>query len=328
VINGDELINEQARYIRLVTTQVHDGTGWSLSFFEFWAEGAAPPPSCRLRALNALANAEVNPDYRVGKAIDLATNTQWIATTNGTSPDNNNAWYQIDLGSRKQIDRVKWIGATGTPFYASSPTDYSIAVSDDENSWTPVLSRVNAGPVFNGSESMSAQGRYVRITTTKVFDGTGWSLSFHEFWVEGSDVSNLLAAKVTPSADVPGYPATNAIDNSRGTQWVASLEPSLQNNIAWLKLDFGSRKQLNRVRWIGATASPYPPASSPTDYSIQVSDDDANWQTILTRNNTVRVANGDELINEQARFLKLATTQVDDGTGWSLSFFEFWVEGY
>jgi len=59
-----------------------------------------------------------------------------------------------------------------------------------------------------------------------------------------------------------------------------------------------------------------------------VADDDANWQTILTRNNTVRVANGDELINEQARFLKLATTQVDDGTGWSLSFFEFWVEGY
>src|SRR3989442_746204 len=89
----------------------------------------------------------------------------------------------------------------------------------------------------------------------------------------------------------------------------------------------GSRKQLNRVRWQGATGSPYP-ASSPTDYSIQVSDDGTNWRTILTRNNTVRVAKGDELINEQARFLRLVTTQVDDGTGWSLSFFEFWAEGY
>ena len=326
VANGNELINQQARYIRLVTTQVNDGTGWSLSFFELWAEGAAPPPSGRLRTLRVSGSAEANgTNYSVGKASDLDFTTQWVASLE-PSLDNNNAWYQIDLGSRKQIDRVRWAGANGSPYPASSPTNYSIQVSDDGVSWNTVLVRTNTGRVVNGNESMSAQGRYVRIMTTKVNDGTGWSLSFYELWAEG-DASNILAANATASAEATGYPAANAVDGSTATQWVANFNPTFNNNNASFQLDFGSRKQINRIRWQGADGSPYP-ASSPTDYSIQVSDDGANWRAVATRTHTIRVTNGDELINAQGRFLRLVTTKVNDGTGWSLSFFEFWAEGY
>jgi hypothetical protein len=38
VLNGDEVIGATARYVRLQTTKVNDGTGWSLGFGEFWAE--------------------------------------------------------------------------------------------------------------------------------------------------------------------------------------------------------------------------------------------------------------------------------------------------
>ena len=50
--------------------------------------------------------------------------------------------------------------------------------------------------------------------------------------------------------------------------------------------------------------------------------------TVVTRTNSVAVLNGDELIDAQARYLRLVTTQVNDGTGWSLSFNDFWAEGF
>jgi hypothetical protein len=44
VVNGNEPLNAQARFLRMLTSKVSDGTGWSLSFFEFWAEGPTSPP--------------------------------------------------------------------------------------------------------------------------------------------------------------------------------------------------------------------------------------------------------------------------------------------
>lgn len=331
VFNGDELVNQQARYLQLVTTKVADGTGWSLSFFEFWAEGSAPPPSARLRTFSGYgrslaggAGFAVFPD---NNAVDQNTSTQWVSST---SPNylNNFGWYYVDLGNRKQIDRVKWIGATGTPYPSASPTVYSIFVSDDATNWTDVLDRSNTSQVVNGNEPMSTQGRYVGLATSQVSDGTGWGLSFFEFWAEGSDSDNVLAAKVTGSSEAPGYPASNAADGQNSTQWVANLNVDFfHNNNAWIQLDFGSRKQIDRVRWRGASGTPYP-AYSPTDYSFQVSDDGVNWTTVSTRTNASAVINGDEFINGTGRYLRLVTTQVADGTGWSLSFFEFWAEGY
>lgn len=334
VINGNEPVNQQGRYLRFVTTQVNDGTGWSLSFFEFWAEGAAPPPSARLRALSGYGYSDVDlsvhPDTN---AIDLNFSTQWVSA-NVPNTINNYGWYYIDLGSRRQIDRVKWLGATGSPYPSSSPTNYSILVSDDASSWTDILDRTNSGAVVNGNESMSAQGRYVGMQTTKVSDGTGWALSFFEFWAEGSDSDNILGAIATASSEATGYPAGNAVDGDASTQWVASLVPTVSNNSAWFQLDFGSRKQIDRVRWKGANGGPYP-ASSPSEYSFQVSDDGSNWQTVGTRTNTPvsqinqdAIVNGDEILNAQGRYLRIVTTKVNDGTGWALSFFEFWAEGY
>src|SRR5262249_9414588 len=108
--------NQQGRYLRLVTTKVNDGTGWSLSFFEFWAEGAAPPPSGRLRAFSGYGYSDVDltvhPDT---KAVDLDLSTQWVSAI-VPAQINNYGWYYVDLGSRKQIDRLKWVGATGSPY--------------------------------------------------------------------------------------------------------------------------------------------------------------------------------------------------------------------
>jgi hypothetical protein len=136
-----------------------------------------------------------------------------------------------------------------------------------------------------------------------------------------------LAAAVSTNEEAVGYPASNASDGNVTTQWVASLNSNdPNNNNAWIQLDFGAPMFVCCLKWLGAAGSPYP-ADSPTDYSIQSSNDGANWQAVITRSNATPVRTGAEPINQQTRYLRLATTKVGDGTGWSLSFLEFWAEG-
>jgi len=53
---------------------------------------------------------------------------------------------------------------------------------------------------------------------------------------------------------------------------------------------------------------------SPSDYSIQVSDDGTTWRTVITRTNT-RPSPTHEQLNTEARFLRMLTTKVGDGSG-------------
>lgn len=45
IVNGEELLAVTARYIELLVTKVHDGTGWGMGFREFWVEGPPDPPN-------------------------------------------------------------------------------------------------------------------------------------------------------------------------------------------------------------------------------------------------------------------------------------------
>jgi hypothetical protein len=108
-----------------------------------------------------------------------------VASLNSNDPNNNNAWIQLDFGASRVLQSVKWQGAATTPYPAWSPTNYSIQISGDGISWQAVVTRSNSAPVVNGNEPLNAQARFLRMLTNKVGDGTGWSLSFFEFWAEG-----------------------------------------------------------------------------------------------------------------------------------------------
>lgn len=135
-----------------------------------------------------------------------------------------------------------------------------------------------------------------------------------------------LYAYAWSSAAAAGHPATNVTDNRLDTQWVASLSPSIANNSAWIVLDFQWKLPVSRLVWKGASGSPYP-AHSPSNYTIEISDDYSNWTTIVTRNSASPVIDGNEAINREARYVRFSTTKVNDGSGWSLSFAEMYAEG-
>jgi len=67
-------------------------------------------------------------------AVDGNETTLWIANRTPTRR-NNHVWFQLDLGSVKQVARLHWSAATGTPYPASAPKKYRVLLSDNGRRW-------------------------------------------------------------------------------------------------------------------------------------------------------------------------------------------------
>lgn len=281
-----ELLNQQARYLRLTPLQATRAGLTPDDFVALWAEGAPPPPSARLRALSS-----------------------------GPISENGFSGYQIDLGARQQITRIGWTADSAGASSAST----RVQVADSGNDWQTVLS---LDTVVNGAHTLAlgAQGRYLRILAASA------GVRFTQLHAAGTSVASVLGAEVHAQSATPQYPAANAAGGA-GQPWLADTNPSPENNHRWIQLDFGARRQIDRLQWNGCQGSP-DNAQSPADYSIQVSDDGSAWKTILVRHNSRPVVSGDELLNVEARYLRLVTAKVGDGSGWPLGLLAIWAEGY
>jgi hypothetical protein len=96
--------------------------------------------------------------------------------------------------------------------------------------------------------------------------------------------------------------------------------PVANDDTASVALDFGRRQLVSRLKWKGGTWT--------SGYAIEVSDDGREWKTAVKRTNAARTTDGDERIDRFARYVRLVTTRVDDGTEWSPAVRELWAEGF
>jgi hypothetical protein len=331
VTGAAEPVYLNTRYIRLTTTMVNDGTGWSLSFYEFWAEGVDPPATTRLSTVGVYSGSNA-AGYPVSNADD-GNPTTWYVASSTLQPGNNDAWIELDLGSVKPITRVKWTGGgVGSPYPGHSPTNYTIQVANNVGGpWTILKSRVHDGAIVNGDEVVAVSARYIILLATKVHDySSGYAMSFSEFWVEGVEpavTTRIPAVAAYSGSAAASYPVSYANDQNPATQFIASSTTQMGNNDAWIELDLGSVQPIKRVKWIGASGTPFP-AHSPASYTIQVSNDGVNWKIVKSRvNHPSGVVNGNEVLDVSARYVILRTTSVHDYySGYALSFFEFWTE--
>ena len=134
-----------------------------------------------------------------------------------------------------------------------------------------------------------------------------------------------LDATASANSSAENYAPELAIDTNENTLWVASLKPARTNNQSWFQLDFGSVKQVARLHWIAAQGTPYP-ASAPTEYRVLLSTNEIEWTCVpapFSHETTTLV--GDVLLNADARYVRLETTKVNDGSGWALGLREIWV---
>jgi len=110
-----------------------------------------------------------HPNYVCRNAVDGDLTTRW------SSQFSDPQWIYVDLGARKNIERVilHWENA-----YASK---YQIEVSDDTINWTPIYSRTEVcnGVVDNGEVDnlkVSGTGQYVRMYGMQRCTPFGYSL--------------------------------------------------------------------------------------------------------------------------------------------------------
>jgi beta-glucanase (GH16 family) len=110
----------------------------------------------------------------VAKGNDGSTSTRWAAS-GATFPQ----WWKVDLGASYNLSRVdiNWY------LSASRSYKYKIEVSADNVTFTTVVDKTGNTTLGDTSDSISATGRYVRITITGT--SAGWA-SAYEFKVYGN----------------------------------------------------------------------------------------------------------------------------------------------
>jgi hypothetical protein len=134
-----------------------------------------------------------------------------------------------------------------------------------------------------------------------------------------------LRVAISGTRESAANPATNAVDGNMNTVWLADAKPAATNNVAEFTLSLPRAQRLARLHWIAAKGDPYP-AWGPTEYEVSTSLDGRNWTTRAAVNDgPVDQVSGSTVLNVTARYVRLRSTKVGDGTGWALGLREVWV---
>jgi len=309
------------RYVRMYGTARTTGYGYSLYEFQVYGTmGTGGGGTCGTQnaALNrpATTSSTENAGTPAASAVDGNTGTRWSSAAGDPQ------WLDVDLGSTLTICQVvlNWETAYATAF--------QIQTSNDNANWTSIYS-TTTGTGGVQTLNVAGTGRYIRMYGTTRATGYGYSL--WEFTVlTGGTGGTTSSPSSSPSSSTGngncgtanaalGHPATAssiedanpaydpfyATDGSTLTRW-ASLAADPQ----WIDVDLGGPLPVCQVvlQWENAFAS---------GFQIQVSNDNANWNTIYT---TTTGTGGTQTLNVSGtgRYVRMYATARATGYGDSL----------
>jgi beta-glucosidase len=141
---------------------------------------ADPAPVNLARGAVASVSSAENSGLAGDKAIDGDLTTRW---SSGFSDPQT---LELDLGARASIGEIKlsWEAAYGKA--------YTLEVSNDRATWTPVASTANSDGGTDDYPGLTATGRYVRLTGTQRATQYGYSL--YEIEVDGEFLDTAVSA--------------------------------------------------------------------------------------------------------------------------------------
>jgi uncharacterized protein YjdB len=225
-------------------------------------------------------------------------------------------WALLDLGDQYDLSEVRLYP------YQSRAYQYTVEVSADGSSYTTVVDR--SSNTQNGSvltDTISATGRYVRLTVTGASGyGGGW-VSINELEVEGELANGpeptnvaLNQSVIYSKIDVPN---DNLVDGSTADadRWSAQDFPQ------WALIDLGAQYDLSQFDL-------YPYQDRDYQYTIQVSTDGINYTTVVDRSSNTEGGNVlSDTVSATGRYVRLTVTDGDDYTGIWVSINELEVFG-
>jgi hypothetical protein len=250
-------------------------------------------------------------------AVDSNGATRW-ESAHGVSP----SWITVDLGSPTAVSSVV------IDWEAANAGSYAIQASNDNATWTTIKS-ITGGAFGTRTDTNAITGtfRYVRIYCTVPSTGNQGGYSIYELKVYGSGTSTSSSSASSTAAGVLNIVSANAstqvqsasfaIDKNAGTRWesAAATDPS------WLSLDLGTAKNLSSIAidWEAANAA---------NYTVQGSNDNANWTTLTTTTGGTFGNRTDTFnLSGSYRYLRIYGTSRSVGNQWGYSIWEVRVSG-
>ena len=191
---------------------------------------------------------------------------------------------------------------------------------------------VNTGGTFGNrtdTHAVSGSYRYVRVYATARSAGNNWGYSIFELKVfaqnaaassssASSTPTPALLTPVSANASTALTAASNAIDKDGGTRWESAhaIDPS------WISFDLGAAKTLTQIAidWEAGNAAAY---------TVQGSNDNANWTTIASRTGGTFGDRTDTLaLSGNYRYLRIHGTERSVGNQWGYSIWEVRLTGF
>ena len=270
------------------------------------------------------------------------------ADVNGANPFTA-TWITLDLKNTYKINKygfATWQNASP----AGMPTDFTIEVSNDNATWTTVYTQSSlavAATQTNWYEFTFAEteARYVKINVT----GIGGACDIGNYvclreievygelavqaqdypkidlssYVEGmTSASNFAQDVVTASASYEnwGIGKASLIDGERlaePARFIGVNEADVNGanpfTATWITLDLKNTYKINKYGF--ATWQNASPAGMPTDFTIEVSNDNATWTTVYTQSSLAVAATQTNwyeftFAETEARYVKINVTGI------------------
>ncbi len=140
-----------------LTARATDNAGGSTASVAVTVTVTAAAPAPVNLALNRPVSVSSSGSKSTGgaKAVDGSYASQWTSKGGGAQ------WVLVDLGAVKPLSRIKLSWAS-----LAYARDFSIALSADKLTWTPVAAGQGYGAPGYEVSSLSASARYVRVNVT------------------------------------------------------------------------------------------------------------------------------------------------------------------
>jgi len=258
----------------------------------------------------ALASSTTQADRTANAACDGDKNSRWESSSSDPQ------YLIVDLGSVQDIARVRlrWEGAFGKDFTLDVS---SVTTAPSDANWTNVVNGTwmtvqdtkGNTSTLNGY-TFRQSGRYVRLYGTA--RGTGYGYSLYEFEVYAYDPNpNLALGKMATGDSNDLQAASNAFDGDGTTRW-----ESAHSDLQTISIDLGSVQPIDAIRltWEAALGK---------DFTLDVSNDGTNWQTVVPVTDNALTANEYTHLGASGRYVRMNGTAR--GTPYSYSLYEFEV---
>ena len=154
------------RYVRITMTE--RGTGWGYSIYDISVNSASEPSLALGASVYATAYDRAAELYTPEKIVDGDASTRWA-----TMEAEDDQHIIIDLKEPKTFSSIYLI------WEAAFGRKYTIEVSDDGESYTPVVTQENGTGGTDVYNIEPTTARYIKINMTE--RGTGWGYSIYEF---------------------------------------------------------------------------------------------------------------------------------------------------